>query len=121
MKTVKMVKCEVCNEYHPVEDCEIAVIKVIKGKACKMPSFQKASMPVEETTTTIIPKAFKKDLTEEEKKKEVLNDIVGLANPDVKEYKPNTAKRVPPNLQGVFIGHDDPNFEKLGAKETRRV
>ena len=32
-----MVKCEGCGEYHPVEDCEIIIIKVVKGKACHLP------------------------------------------------------------------------------------
>lgn len=46
MDTKQMMKCEGCGEYHPIEECEVVVIKIIKGKACAMPSTKAPVTPV---------------------------------------------------------------------------
>lgn len=36
MKIKEMMKCDGCGQYHPVEDCEVVVVKMIKGKGCSL-------------------------------------------------------------------------------------
>jgi hypothetical protein len=44
MTTTEMVKCESCSQYHPLSECEVVVIKMIKGKNC---SIKSETRPVE--------------------------------------------------------------------------
>ena len=34
LKTVEMVRCEVCNRLHPKDEVEIVVVKIVKGIHC---------------------------------------------------------------------------------------
>jgi hypothetical protein len=31
-----MVRCDACGELHREDDCEIVIVKFVKGKACKL-------------------------------------------------------------------------------------
>ena len=34
----EMIRCDGCGEYHPLSECEVVVIKMIKGKNCSIGS-----------------------------------------------------------------------------------
>ena len=52
MKTVLL--CEACGGYHPEEECEIIVVKIVKGKNCHL-NMTKDQTFVRPTATLTIP------------------------------------------------------------------
>jgi hypothetical protein len=104
MSTKEMIHCESCGGYHTLEDSEIVVIKIIKGKACDMPKAETRNAPnwVDKPTQPV----------------EV---VVPPAPPIPVPPAPPKKKIIPPGLLSMMIDPSNPNFEAFGAKETRRV
>jgi hypothetical protein len=91
----QMINCEVCHGLHTLEESEMVVINIIKGKNCDI-------------NQVVKPKAFTpapigSDLT--------------TPPPPVIPRKPI----VPPQFLGVMIPPGDANFETQGAKEKRVI
>jgi len=121
MKTVEMVECDACKEYHALADCEIVVIKIIKGKNC--PLTKRNTHPVQEikiqtgsvsphaepVPTTVFDKQ-KKYFTEEEDKYPVIT-------PEAKKRKPS----IPPNILSMMMDPGQADFEQRGDKIKRHV
>jgi hypothetical protein len=42
LNKVTMIRCEACGELHKEEDCEIVIVKIIKGKECTLRSSTRA-------------------------------------------------------------------------------
>ena len=47
---IEYAKCDACGGYHPIDDCEVVVIKMLKGKNCVFDS-----SPIKNTTKVVIP------------------------------------------------------------------
>jgi hypothetical protein len=115
MKTKEMIKCDACDQYHPVEDCEVVIIKMIKGKDCELRpvsssssySFDKRS--IISNDTKVEPRVH---LSEQE---QLIEDMKNAAT-----AKPRPVI-IPREFQGMNIPPDDPRFESHGAKAVRRA
>ncbi len=122
MPSKQVYKCEGCNEYHDADDCEVVVIKVIKGKNCRIGAvFQKpVGIPFGNDLLSIIPK---KDIRENMMPVDKTPlDILKNEFPDGKpayevkkiessEEMQKAAARmavIPPHLRGVFAPADTP-------------
>ena len=121
LPTTEMFFCEACKNYHPIDDCEVVIIRMIKGKNCSM------GKPVENFTRDLpVPEAqiipvVKKVVDNIPLK--VDDDGVGYHIPPKEMEKINAQRKsiIPPGLASMMVGPDDPNFETKGAKEVRRV
>lgn len=103
--TVEMIKCEGCNGYHPLEDCEVVVIRVIKGKACPMPS------AAEKTQAPFVPRVEPMNARED----------APLPPPQDVPKRPAPPRKniIPPAMAAMMIPPTHPGFESHGAKEFR--
>jgi hypothetical protein len=54
MKTVLL--CEACGSYHPEEECEIILVKIIKGKNCTLNMTKEQTFARPTTPAVEIPK-----------------------------------------------------------------
>lgn len=98
-----MAKCEGCGEYHPVADCEIVVIKIVKGKGCGLPSNRAApSKP-----------AFRSNVDDRDNRVDIVEE------PKVDAPPPPRKKIIPPGIAAMMIDPGNPNFEQFGSKEKR--
>jgi hypothetical protein len=103
----EMVLCQSCGQYHKIEDCEVVVIKMIKGKHCEMKPTAPATIPMFGMVET----------KPEEPKQEVVKqppEPVVTREPGIK-----TRTIVPPGLAAMMIPPSHPQFEEKGAKERR--
>lgn len=136
---VEMTRC-ICGQYHPVSDCEVVVIRIVKGKNCDLnakavtttgnngvPTITPASSG---PTGSIFPAALMPSEAHDTVK------TVEVPRPPV---SPEVAKMTPEELRkaeslhklkqdpfaklffGNMIPNDHPDFERLGAKEIRRT
>ena len=103
MSTREMIHCESCGGYHTLEDSEIVVIKIIKGKGCDMPKAEPKTVYVDRPNVIDRPV-----------------QPVDVVVPPVPPAPPKK-KIIPPGLLAMMIDPANPHFEALGAKETRRV
>lgn len=114
--TVEMAKCEGCGEYHPVEECEIVVIRIVKGKGCSLPSNKIKSDP---------RPAFRSNV--DDRDAEHINERPGPVTVFKEEApaQPVTVipkkNIIPPAIAAMMLDPGDPRFDQFGAKETRRV
>ncbi len=122
MKSKQVYKCEGCGEYHDADECEVVIIKVIKGKNCKLgeilkkpvhipydngilPIFPKHDirenmMPVEKTPLDILKAEFPEGRPAYESKK--------IETASEMEKAAARAAVIPPHLRGVFTPADTP-------------
>lgn len=108
MDTKEMIKCEGCGEYHPLEECEIVIIKIIKGKNCVMPSQAKQ---VVYRDTPIVPSG------------QVVTPTPVTVVSNDQPVVPQKPRRniIPPQVASMMLPPDHPQYDQFGAKETRRV
>ena len=114
MDVKEMIRCEGCGEYHSMEECEVVIIKIIKGKNCQL-------KPQGQTVVREIVR----------ERAQATNAVVDPANIDDRAIPPpqdvpvQTAKPrrqvVPPQILSMMVPTDHPNFEQFGAKETRHA
>jgi hypothetical protein len=103
-KPREMVKCAGCGGLHYADECETVVIKLIKGKACQISSFNQNSL--------------------EERKEVIFNGEVKDKTPvQAGEIKQVVIKKniIPPGIMSLMIDPGSPHFESHGAKETRKT
>lgn len=111
--TVEMAKCEGCGEYHPVEECEIVVIRIVKGKKCSLPSNKIA--PSRQFRSNIDDRDAQ--LVERKEPITVFKEELPVAPVTVIPKK----NIIPPAIASMMLDPGDPRFEQFGAKETRRT
>lgn len=105
MAVKEMIHCEGCGGYHSMEDSEIVVIKIIKGKECYMPSASPArGQSATSHVTAVIPPPM---------------DIPPPQPPA--PPAPPRKKIIPPGLLSMMMDPTNPHFDQYGAKEFRRV
>ncbi len=105
LETTEMVNCQGCGEYHPITDCEIVVIRVIKGKNCQL---NQKSIFGNVKSAPIVSQGDDRDL----KDLPILDKPVIPAGP--------VKKAIPPQFAGMMLAPDNPDFERFGAKEQRK-
>jgi len=115
-----------------MDDCETVIIKITKGKKCKLGSFSHAakhtSGPTEsqqkndtESVKEISNSVFKKEPAIEDRKK-LPDDIVGAANPLLEQTLKIPLQRAPASIgKGLFVSPSSPVFESKGDKIFRQV
>lgn len=96
-------KCESCMGFHPVEDCEVAIIRIIKGKKCELKN------PVAYAPTASYPPL-----------------VETPRNPSIITNEPPAPSKlqkpiIPPGILGMMLEPGHPQFESHGAKETRKT
>jgi hypothetical protein len=109
--------CEACGGYHPEDDCEIILVKIIKGKKCDLnmtkENTQFNTLKQRTTPQSVIPTNMQ--TTHAKKQDEIIDEI------PVTTQKPVIKSVIPPGVAGVLIPPGHPQFDRLGAKESRRV
>src|ERR1035437_1493405 len=97
LEAKEMLRCDGCGGYHPVDECEVVVLRLVKGKNCEL----NTSRPTETT------KPFG-DITTET-----------LPNPVATETILPKKNIIPPAVMSMMYppGHEE--FEHRGAKERR--
>ena len=134
-----VVRCEVCGDFHNEEDCEIIVIKIVKGKNCPLVRekiySQTIQMIPEKTFGQVVP-IVKESTTEEKTEKQIddaaalrekLKDpnVVKILTPEEKTellkkrrsgIPPAFLNRMPGAPGNVFIPPDNPDSERSGAR-----
>lgn len=141
LETKQMMKCEGCGQYHPIEDCEVVIIKIIKGKQCGMPRENRDDSPIKsDPRPEIVPDFSPKETNTVFMKPIRTVDVMDQVTPDnenpvfrgvkqiidgeeivrvLPEHKVKSI--VPPGISGMMIDPSNPDFETKGAKERRRV
>jgi hypothetical protein len=121
MQTREMCLCDSCGDYHPVEDCEVVVVKMIVGKNCDIKKRDIHSpIHVPKGTTIFVPEeniAEKKEEPEEEKMavtvkkplkdltptEKALEDIYNPNHSDIPiKLDPARTSIIPPHLRGLM-------------------
>lgn len=105
METKEMAKCEGCGEYHPIEDCEVVTIRIVKGKHCDLKPQEKVVYR-DAVTPAITTVSIEQQKVEN--------------NPVPQDAKPRR-NIMPPGVMGLMIPPTHPMHEQYGAKETRHV
>lgn len=127
MEKRTMFKCEGCGEYHPEDECEIVIIKIIKGKNCNLsprsmtPAQVVIPHPAESEKKFEVPPAFSKKSDavakgveipraepEEETKKK--NLLPGGVNPERDKIK---LQGMPSTFRGMFIPAESPGADVI--------
>jgi hypothetical protein len=134
MEQKEYCKCDGCGQYHPVEDCEIVVIKMVKGRDCQINTSPRVRPPHDGPTifNALDAKPFmesesvKPNVIEKPKSppvSEFKEDAPGEGfhiPPKVMEEKVRARKAIiPPGIAAMMIPNGHPQFETKGAKETR--
>jgi hypothetical protein len=123
-----------CGHFHPEEDCEIILIKVIKGKNCEISNLNffdekkaeesaaKAVTELEKVpdvvveTPSVKPSAFPPGFDPAKP-----NEAKLLTPAEKEAYLKESAKGIPKEFMrmsnSVMIPPDDPRFESQGAKQ----
>lgn len=105
METKEMIKCEGCGQYHPIEDCEVVIIKIIKGKQCAMPA--QGQTVIKEVVREVAPV---------EQTGRVVVETIPI------DQSPKPRKNiVPPGIAAMMLPPDHPMHDSRGAKEIRKV
>ena len=151
LDTVEMMKCDGCDGYHPVAECEVVIIRVIKGKSCEItPLYTTRLKNVVENTNKqdgrmhidVIKPSFL-DNKVEVNINDVLKDAVGVIGdakilptgeiadadgigrhiPPQEMEQINLKKKsiIPPEFRGLTVSPASPNFESAGNKVIRHV
>jgi len=91
LNKVTMIRCEACGELHKEEDCEIVIVKIIKGKECTLRSstkedklvstFQSNTADVNAMPTNIT------NVTVQPKRKVIPSEFASMMYPDGSETK----------------------------------
>lgn len=116
--TREMVRCEGCGELHYADECETIIIKVVKGKNCAIKSAL-PSRPAPHPYTASDGDLRDPNIVNVPHERTVaIPAVVADVQPVPQRPKKNI---VPPHMLSMMIPQDHPNFEALGAKETRRV
>ncbi len=105
----ELVPCQGCGGYHSPEECEVIVIKIIKGKNCPLPS----SGGLRTEPASIRDRVIEKPLPEQA----ALKEAAPVAPAKVVPRK----NIIPQGISSMMIPPTSPNFETNGAKEIRRV
>jgi hypothetical protein len=115
LQTKEMMKCEGCGEYHPVEDCEVVIIKMIKGKNCSMTApIRREVAPFREIAPVSPAAAPVAPIVAQEKEFE-------FPAPSPNQPQKPRRKIIPPGIASMMIGPEHPGFEQYGSKEHRRA
>jgi hypothetical protein len=94
LNKVTMIRCEACGELHKEEDCEIVIVKIIKGKECTLRSSNKSenlvsslqtNTPAIGESSTIYPKD--KEVPVQPKRKVIPPGFASMMYPDGSETK----------------------------------
>lgn len=90
-----------CGHFHPEDECEVVIVKFVKGKNCNL------------TETPVAPT---RDFApvKQQQFEELPPEVVVI---DTK--KPRSI--IPPGIASMMFSPGDPGFETNGAKETRKV
>jgi hypothetical protein len=104
LQTTEMILCQGCGEFHPVTECEVVVVKIVKGKNCQLN--QKSIFGTSTTGASLQNKIA----TETKEEFPVLDRPVVPMK-----------KAIPPGFMSMMLPPDNPDFESKGAKETRRI
>jgi len=130
IKKVNMLKCDVCNAYHPEDDCEIVTIKIIKGKDCALTSPAYIEQPIKNntvrdtnSTSTAIFNVELEQQTKEIKQPDTIveklkdpNVIKMVSAEEKKDYLKKTASAIPPAMLRHYGNMFNPG--EGGAKNT---
>lgn len=94
-----------CGHYHTEDECEVVVVKIVKGKQCNLGNpIAAATVPV---TTTDIPT--------------ILHREIPLDIPEDTAPRPPKKNIIPPGITSMMYPPGDPRHESHGAKERRVV
>ena len=103
MQSREMIRCEGCNGYHTMEESEVVIIKIIKGKGCPMPSSRNT------VVEAVVPRVVYNSRD---------NTVPVTVNAPVAPAVPK--KRIIPNaFLSAMVPPTHPGFESHGAKEFR--
>ena len=136
---VIVCKCESCLEYHPVNECEYVLIKLIKGKNCPLPGnnlnmnvkkeeTRIETVPAETPKVSVLPDAFRGLVDASVSQTEVSS--VKKDDPAEILKDPNAILRVTPEGKKEYLKKQQgmpPDFrvfiqsEEKGAVITRKV
>jgi hypothetical protein len=97
-------KCESCGGFHPADEVEVAIIRVIKGKNCEL---RNPIAPAISFSTT-------PDVKTQQNSSIITNED---------SHAPSKPKKaiIPPGILGMMLEPGHPQFESHGAKETRKI
>jgi hypothetical protein len=118
MPTKEMIKCDGCDRYHPLEECEVVIIRMIKGKNCELKSEQPRTTEtvdapvVDRVVATVIPTV----------NTPVVPSSEGYHIPprEVEEMIKKRKNIIPSGIASMMLSPADPNFDAKGAKEIRK-
>lgn len=117
MEATEMVRCQVTGKLYPVSECEVVVVRIVKAKEAdinSLPIFGDLPRPRAES-----PIPMRADPAPAAVDRPIPANVIEVPkNPAPIAPRKNI---VPPHMLGVMIPQDHPQFERLGAKETRRV
>lgn len=108
MESSSYLLCEACGGYHTEDECEVVIVKIVKGKNCKLNMTKEHTANLNNT-----PKIF------ENEKRSVETEMTVSNQPQVPPRR--TPSIVPPSFGAMMVPPTDPAFETKGKKEIRRV
>ena len=135
LPTSELYKCEGCGSYHPLSECEVVIIRMIKGKDCELTpirtiikdSFNLIDKPDDrgfvnkevsngqggimvERTEPVVKKLPSGEISDP--------DGVGRHIPPAEMEEINKKKHsiVPSAFRGLLVDPGQPNFEEKGDK-----
>jgi hypothetical protein len=112
MNSSSYLLCEACGGYHPEEECEIVVVKIVKGKKCKLNVAKEYTSNLSKQSATATEKH-----TPEKKAVITPEETTPVAQPT----PPKRSTVIPPGLASMMIPPTSPQFETKGKKEIRRA
>ncbi len=115
---VEMIACEGCGSYHKKEECEVVVIRIIKGKDCQIPLVRKNS--IQPAPAVFIPPQQSSPAVPTA----VATDSAAPAIPvePKKNIIPSKLRYIgamPNQMGGLMMDPTHPQFETKGDKERR--
>lgn len=114
-KPREMVRCDGCGGFHFEDDCEVIVIKIIKGKQCEFKGLQ----PQVREVVRVVEK--QQDVELDNPSQHITAENKKETPPADNQPPAKVRSIVPPAIASMMMGPDHPLHESHGAKETRRV
>lgn len=126
LKATEMMKCDGCGQYHPIKDCEVVIVRFIKGKRCELHNHELMdTQPVknenkETSNTHDTPETRDRKIKMTAEEINMSDNLVDLVKPeDKKKVMPRSI--VPAEFMGMNIPPDSQVFEAKGNRITRKV
>ena len=124
MPTRELVKCDGCNGYHSLDEVEVVIIRMVKGKNCDISSADtlKRNDNIESDNVRTEPPIVIPTVEVPKPNVKLDSDGIGYHIPP-KEMEDIVKKRkniIPSGLSSMMIPPSDPNHESKGANEIRQ-